>query len=218
VRLVVTDLAVRHPGARFDTPAGVSFAIERGGLAIVGRNGAGKSSLVAALFGLIPPASGSVAWSDTEGRPVSIEALRANALVVPQRPFVAPALDARWHLTRFGTTNVDDVLARAALERLGLDPRSGEGADAEALLDSPMGTLSGGERQRLFLARTALFDCGVIVLDEPEAGLDHDGRCALRELLEELARERIVLLIAHDPGVVPATYRRITLGQGHPVG
>jgi zinc transport system ATP-binding protein len=77
-----------------------------------------------------------------------------------------------------------------------------------------MGRLSGGDRQRLFLARTQLFDCGVIVLDEPEAGLDQEGRRVLLGLLEELANERIVLLIAHDLGVVPASYRRVAVSQG----
>jgi ABC-type transport system involved in cytochrome bd biosynthesis fused ATPase/permease subunit len=213
-RLVVTDLAVRHPGAPVDTPASVSFKVERGGLAIVGPNGAGKSSLAAALLGLLAPVRGSIAWSDADGRPVPIDVVRANALVVPQRPFVAPALDARWHLTRFGTTHVDDAHVRSALGRLGLAPSSASDATVESLLQSPMGRLSGGERQRLFLARTQLFDCGVIVLDEPEAGLDQEGRRVLLGLLEELANERIVLLIAHDLGVVPASYRRVAVSQG----
>ena len=213
-RLVLTELAVRHPGARAETPAPVSFELERGGLAIVGPNGAGKSSLAAALLGLLTPVRGTIAWSDAEGRPVPIDVLRANALVVPQRPFVAPALDARWHLTRFGTSHVDDTRVHPALARLGLAPSSAAGATVETLLESPMGRLSGGERQRLFLARTLLFDRGVIVLDEPEAGLDHEGRRVLLGLLEELANERIVVLIAHDLGVVPASYRRVAVSQG----
>src|SRR6185312_14877279 len=71
------------------------------------------------------------------------------------------------------------------------------------------GELSGGERQRMHLARVLLHDAEMVVLDEPEVALDQAGRSMVRGLLERLAEERKVLVIAHDASLVPPSFDRV---------
>jgi manganese/iron transport system ATP-binding protein/manganese/zinc/iron transport system ATP- binding protein len=83
----------------------------------------------------------------------------------------------------------DRALARAALERVGLADRAG----------SRFGALSGGQRQRVLIARALVQDAGVLLLDEPFAGVDRTSEDAIMRILDELRAEGRVLLIAtHD--------------------
>ena len=75
--------------------------------------------------------------------------------------------------------------------------------------ERPMGSLSGGERQRFFLARALAREADVLILDEPEAGLDAGHREQLRHILTEEASARLVLLVAHDESVIPEGFARI---------
>ena len=88
------------------------------------------------------------------------------------------------------------------------------GGDLERGLSTPMGSLSGGEQRRVLLARVFSSGADVLLLDEPEVGLDSDRRTELRSILEAEAVRRIVVLVAHDPGIVPSSFERIALSGG----
>lgn len=78
--------------------------------------------------------------------------------------------------------------AAGLLDRLGLTPK----ADARG------GTLSGGQKRRLNLALALIHDPGLVVLDEPEAGLDPQSRVLVRDLVREVARTATVVITTHD--------------------
>jgi ABC-type Mn2+/Zn2+ transport system ATPase subunit len=88
-----------------------------------------------------------------------------------------------------------DVLRRRA-KRKGCDP-----------LDLPMGELSGGEQRRVLLARALASDARLLLLDEPEAGLDEASRKRLHELLGRKASQKMVVIVAHHHSVVPETFQ-----------
>lgn len=158
----------------------VDLVVERGALVyLVGANGAGKSTCAKAILGLIEIDEGTVE------RAPSIE-----LGYVPQRLPVSPTLPLSLRrlvtLTgRFAEADVDAALAAVGLERLG---------------DPPVTTLSGGELQRLLLARALIHRPDLLVLDEPDQGVDLAGAERFHELIEEIRRDLGcgVLLISHD--------------------
>ncbi|MBM4356752.1 MAG: ATP-binding cassette domain-containing protein [Deltaproteobacteria bacterium] len=204
-------VSVRHEGNPVDSPHAFSWRWNTtGGLALVGPNGAGKSTLVAALLGLVPVRAGALRFGDAPWSDDLVAALRERTVLVPQRPYTVPSRSIRWHLRLFSPDATEAELL-AALEALDLRARLEVRAPG-AVLDVPAGELSGGELARMHLARIVLPRAGqpaeLIVVDEPEAGLDAEGRRRVRDLLEERASAAAVILVAHDDTVVPEGFLR----------
>lgn len=190
----------RGNGAR-TTPGALTARLVGGGLALEGENGAGKTTALLALLGFVEPTSGAVRVND-EPLGDDAEWLRSRAAFLPQRSFVAPSESLAFHASLAGVDDLD--LLRAACARVDLT-----GVLAAGGFERPMGSLSGGERQRFFLARALARSADVLVLDEPEAGLDGAHREQLRGILEHEAAARLVLLVAHDESVIPEGFARI---------
>jgi molybdate transport system ATP-binding protein len=187
--------------ARVATPLrGLSLEVEltaRPGetIALVGPSGAGKTSLLRAVAGLLTPRSGRVSlgdelWLDTE-RSIDLPAERRRCGFVFQDYALFPRMTA-WRNVAFGM-NVGRRRRAAALEMLRRFGVSG-------LADSLPGALSGGERQRVALARALAAEPRVLLLDEPLAALDTTTRRrALRETREVLAELAVpAILVTHS--------------------
>ncbi len=182
------DLVVRY-GARTAVD-GLSLAVERGQvLALLGPNGAGKTSTVETLEGYRRPTSGAV---------------RVLGLDPVPRPPGARDPDGGDAAARRGLPGDGGTAGAGALRPvLRVDPE-----DPDALLDlvglravarTPWRRLSGGEQQRLSLALALVGRPEVVFLDEPTAGVDPEGRMAIREVIAELrARGVCVVLTTHE--------------------
>jgi len=170
VRLIVDNLAVRRSGRRVF--AGLSFALGAGeALAVTGRNGAGKSSLLAVLAGRLRPAAGRVA-AEGVGEASIPECLH----VVGHRDGLKGALTAEENLAfAQALLGAPRLAPKAALERLGL-------AHARAL---PVAYLSAGQRRRVALARLLVSARPLWLLDEPTAALDAASQDLLAGLMDE---------------------------------
>lgn len=206
-----------HPGAAYATPANVDFCWkEPGGLALSGDNGAGKSTLLLALLGLITPAHGRITVGGVPLGQIDLNAYRRRITYVPQGAYTAAGESIAWHLRLLAGGEITDAQIDEALDRAGLLPALAAHAlrAGTAPRDVLAGELSGGERQRMHLSRVFLTDPELILLDEPEVGLDLAGRTTLRRHLEELAAERRILVIAHDDAVIPASFTRIRCARG----
>ncbi|MBF0688244.1 MAG: ABC transporter ATP-binding protein [Cellulomonas sp.] len=176
-------------GLDLDVPA-------RGVTAIVGASGAGKSTLLVLLARLWDPPPGSVTLQGRDVRAVPLPELRRRVALVEQE---AGLLDASIRENvLLAAPDADDHALAVALERAdltrwveslpdGLDTQVGERGTA----------VSGGQRQRIAVARMLLLDPDVLVLDEATAHLDSDSEHALRRAVQEIARERAVLVVAH---------------------
>jgi manganese/iron transport system ATP-binding protein/manganese/zinc/iron transport system ATP- binding protein len=186
-RVEVADLAASY-GAGAPALRGVSFTANAGqAIAVLGPNAGGKTTLFRALLGELAPVAGTVAITGATAYVPQTERSRLD--------FPVSALDVAlmgayartpWY-RRVGAA--DRALARTALERVGL-------ADVAR---RRFGALSGGQRQRVLVARALVQDAGVLLLDEPFAGVDQASEEAIMEILDELREEGRVLLIAtHD--------------------
>lgn len=194
--VVIEDLAIGYG----ETPVleGVDLRLDAGRVAaLVGTNGSGKTTLLSTLAGLIRPISGvcAVLGASPGSQPTRVAYLRQ----LHARDFVLP-LRAR------------DVVAMGRYSRAGLMRRLRR-ADREAidraigrmgiedLSDAALGELSGGQRQRVYLAQALAWEADLILLDEPAAGLDPQGRGLLaRAVREEAERGAAVVTATHDVG------------------
>ncbi len=175
----------------------------RGVLLISGPNGAGKSSLAAAIAGVGPTAAGRLEFVCAERSVACARALREQVLFVPQEPVMVAALTVRENMALL-VPERDDASMLAALARVGL----------QIELDRSVSALSRGQRHRVGIARALLFAPMVLVLDEPDAWLDADGRATLVRVLREESLQRSVIVISHrdDLRAVCATHMVIEEG------
>jgi iron complex transport system ATP-binding protein len=177
----------------------VSVCLSSGGIvALVGPNGAGKSTLLRALAGLVPLAHGTFA---VDGRPhFGYETERRARLIayLPQERTVAWPMPARAIVAlgrmphAFGLqheTEADRAVIDAALAAV----------DATAFASRPVLELSGGERARVLIARALAQKPGILLADEPAAGLDPAHQWSLFQHLGRIAADGVLVVVAlHD--------------------
>ncbi len=182
-----TDLVVRY-GTRTAVD-GVSLRAEAGEVvAVLGPNGAGKTSTVETLEGYRAPSGGSARVLGLDPRR-DHRALVARIGVMLQRGGVYPMLGPRRLIDLFAGYYADPEPTDALLDLVGL----------RRVDRTPWRHLSGGEQQRLGLALALIGRPEVAFLDEPTAGVDPEGRVAIRAVVEQLAGRGVcVLLTTHE--------------------
>ena len=182
-----------------------SLTLEPGVLGLLGPNGAGKSTLMRILATVTRATAGRVSWNgvDTAREP---DALRTVLGYLPQDFGVYPNLNAVEFLEYLAA--VKGLTATAARKRIGELLELVNLADAAR---RPLGGYSGGMRQRVGIAQALLNDPKLLIVDEPTAGLDPEERVRFRNLLSELAGERIVILSTHIVSDVEAVASKIAL-------
>ncbi len=175
----------------------VSFCVEEGELvSIIGANGAGKSSILNALMGIVPVKAGSIRYREEEisGLPAHVRA-RKGIRIVPERARVFPRLTVRENL-KTGLYGIHD--ARKEKERLEwlfeLFPILEERSNQDAV------TLSGGEQQQLAIARALVSDPQLLLVDEVSMGLMPKLVNQVFEVLQHLNREKglTILLVEQN--------------------
>jgi phosphonate transport system ATP-binding protein len=201
--LEVRDLHVRRGGHH--AVRGVSFAMRRGEfVAVMGRSGAGKTSLLHALTGMAQPSEGEVHWTDLCRGACCAETRHAQdrRAVMFQHYRLVPQLSAltnvlcgrlrehRWWETLFGFSAREKSEAIDRLARLGLAER----------LHVPAGKLSGGEQQRVAVARALIQNPTILLADEPVASLDAETANEVMQMFHDLNRQLglTVLCVLHD--------------------
>jgi ATP-binding cassette subfamily B protein len=177
--------------------AGVDLVLPVGEkLALVGPTGAGKSTLAKLMARLYDPTEGRVTFGGIDLRDAQLTSLRTQITVVPQEGYL-------FHGTirdnvRIGRPGATDREVEDALSSLGLLARfqsQADGLDTE--VNERGSSLSAGERQLVSLARAALADPAVLVLDEATSSLDPGTEVLVERALERLVEGRTVIVIAH---------------------
>jgi ABC-2 type transport system ATP-binding protein len=170
---------------------GVTLRLGQGLVGLLGPNGAGKSSLMRIAATVTRPTSGQVLFDGTDAvaRP---DLLRRNLGYLPQDFGVYPHLSGREFLSYLAA--VKGIPATAARTRIS---ELLELVDLAGAARRPLGKYSGGMLRRVGIAQALLSDPKVLIVDEPTAGLDPEQRVLFRNLLAELAGDRVVLLSTH---------------------
>jgi ATP-binding cassette subfamily B protein len=176
----------------------VNFAVAPGQrVAIVGPSGMGKSTLVSLVMRLYDPSEGRILIDERDVREYTLASLRAQISVVLQDTILFAA-SVRDNIALAASNASTQTIVEAACL-----------ANAhEFILALPQGydtvlgergvTLSGGQRQRIAIARAALRQAPLLILDEPTTGLDEENEQAIFEALERLSRGRTTFVVAHD--------------------
>jgi PrtD family type I secretion system ABC transporter len=212
--LIVDRVTFIPPGGEEPTLRGISFVLAPGEvLGIVGPSAAGKSTLARLIAGTWKPTAGKVkldgadiaVWHDAGGSrhigylPQDIELFAGSV---------------RDNIARLGDAEPDQVIEAAQLAGLheaimGL-PRGYDSEIGEAGIK-----LSGGQRQRIALARALFAMPRLVILDEPNASLDHEGEEALHEAITHLKqRGTTVVMIAHRPSILGLADKLLVLRNG----
>lgn len=201
----MTRLEIRDVSKRFDdlwALRDVTFGVERGVLGLLGPNGAGKSTLMRILATISDPTDGEVRW-DGVALARNPDRLRRVLGYLPQDFGIYPRLTAAEFLGYL-----------AAAKGVAAGDRVGELLELVHLreaADRRLESFSGGMRQRVGIAQALLNDPELLIVDEPTVGLDPAERARFRNLLSELASDRIVILSTHIVSDVEATAERIVL-------
>lgn len=165
---------------------------------IVGRTGAGKSTLVLALFRLVEPASGSIVIDGQTTTELGLHALRRAMTIIPQDPVLHEGTVSH-NLCPFGT--IPDEQLRSALVRARLPAKM-----LHAHVAKGGSNLSSGERQLLCFARAMLGDAKILILDEATSNLDEGSDAAMQALLKDEFAEQVrgyALLRTASRGLAP---------------
>ncbi|MBD2091516.1 ABC transporter ATP-binding protein [Microcoleus sp. FACHB-1515] len=176
----------------------ISFTVDPGQrVAIVGTSGSGKSTLMSLLLRLYDPTQGRILIDGQDIRDYTLETFRPQISVVLQDSLMFAAT-VRGNIA-YGVPNATRAEIEAAV-RL---------ANAQSFIEAlPQGydtilgergaTLSGGQRQRLAIARAAIREAPILILDEPTTGLDQANEQAIAAALDQLAENRTTFLITHN--------------------
>lgn len=163
-------------------------------LALLGRNGAGKSTWINSLMGLLPPRSGSVRLQGRELAGCSPEQIcRAGLGLVPQGRRIFPSLSVRENLEVAARPGASGKWNRQAV--CGIFPRLAERQHQMA------GSLSGGEQQMLAIGRALMTNPRVLLLDEPSEGLAPQIVREVGDALASLKSEISILLVEQNLGL-----------------
>ncbi len=208
------NLVVTAPGAATAILHDISLRLEPGSLVgIIGPSAAGKSTLVRAITGIWPAASGAVRIDGADLRHWDPQALGRHVGYLPQDVELFDGTVAQ-NIARFGPQ--DDAALVAIARRAGCHDLIQALPEGYNTRIGPGGHgLSGGQRQRIALARALYGEPSLVVLDEPNASLDQTGEAALMEAMADLRqRGTTVLVVTHKVGLLAGADQILMLEGG----
>jgi len=217
--LKMDNLAYRYPGAADLTLSNINLQIERGrSVAVVGKSGAGKTTLIDLILGLLSPTDG-VILADDRDIFSNIADWQRRIGYVPQDVYLTDDTLRR----NIALGCADDDIDEAAIARsLSLAQLNTVVSDLPLGLDTIVGErgtrLSGGQRQRIGIARALYHDPEILVMDEATSSLDSETEIEIARAIDKLSGDKTLIIIAHRLSTVRHCDLIVLLDDGRIVG
>ena len=199
------DSNVIH-GVSFETPAGALTAL-------VGPSGSGKSTLLRLMARFWDYQQGQVRFAGKELRSIAPESLLSQVSMVMQNAYLFRGT-IRENLCFGNECITEQQMLDACRKARCHDFVSALPEGYDTVIGEGGATLSGGERQRISLARAFLKDVPILLLDEPTASLDADNEAMVQRALDEISKERTIIMIAHRLKTVRGAQQILVLETG----
>ena len=185
---------------------------------LIGRSGAGKSTIVNLLLRFYEPQSGTISIDGQNVDSVTQESLRAQiGLVTQDTSLLHRSVRDNIIYGRPDATEAEMISAAERAEAAGFIPNLSDAKDRRGY-DAHVGErgvkLSGGQRQRIAIARVMLKDAPILLLDEATSALDSEVEAAIQESLDKMMEGKTVIAIAHRLSTIAAMDRLIVLDKG----
>ena len=213
--IVFRNVSFTYQNSEEEVLKGVSFRLKKGSVtALVGRSGAGKSTIADLLLGFLTPTKGEILIDGEALTAENLPAWRQKMGYIPQEPLILNAT-VRENLQRFHprATEADMVDALKKAQAWPIIEGLPDGLDTN--LGDEGVRLSGGERQRIVLARVLLGKPRLIVMDEATSAMDYESETAVRTAIRDLNEQVTILIIAHRLATVRADQYALVLEDGH---
>ncbi|MEC9291281.1 MAG: type I secretion system permease/ATPase [Pseudomonadota bacterium] len=208
------DVSFVYPNSPLESVKDMSFKIQPGEkVAVIGRTGSGKSSLLRLMLNLYNPTQGSILFDDLEIRQVDPVEVRKNIGYVPQNIILFSG--TLRHNIMLSAPHATQEQLKAAVEMSGVN----EFASKHPMgLDMPVGergdSLSGGQRQAVSLARAILKEPPILLLDEPTSEMDNRTEMKLLGHLKKAIKDKTVVLVTHKYTMLDLVDRVIVMEDG----
>lgn len=207
------QLSFQYPGTGSPVLKGLNIRVEAGKtLAIVGRTGSGKSTLINLIPRLYDAPEGTLFVDDIDIRQIPLEILRKGIGYVPQDTFLF-STSLKENIDFFGNHTDEEIVEAAKMARI-----------YDNLMDFPDGldtlvgergvTLSGGQKQRIAIARALLTNPGILILDDSLSAVDTDTEEEILKGLRGKMKERTCILVSHRISTIKDADEIIVLEEG----
>lgn len=200
--LQVKDGTFRYPLSREPLLEDINFHVEPGELlAILGPNGAGKTTLMRTMTGLQQWSSGHTEIDGVNLKDMSPREIGRTIAYVPQARSAVSLSLSGLDMVTIGRAAHLGMFAQPGPEEEAMAWETLASIGADHLADMPCGNMSGGQFQMILIARALVAEPRIMVLDEPETGLDFHNQMVVLNLLQHLVREKnlVVVMNTHYP-------------------
>ncbi|BCS88002.1 ABC transporter [Pseudodesulfovibrio sediminis] len=212
--LTMTDVSFSYPGTDKAVLNEVNLKLKPGEkVGIVGRTGAGKTTLGKLCVGLYQPVQGSVQVGDIDLRQMDVADLRRKVGYISQDSllFYGTLKDN----IAFGLPEADDQSINFAAEISGVNDFVRDNPAGFGMMVGERGTsLSGGQRQAVTIARAILPDPEILIMDEPSSNMDNQSEFRLKERLRKYIEDKTLIVITHRHSMLDLVDRLVIMDRG----